>query len=70
MMETQANDKTANEKMNESTVGDGVMYKVDDVPPWYLCILLGLQVWSRKVLRGYIHLYILVELQTFKIFLM
>ena len=31
------------ESVTSSEQDEGVTYKIDDVPPWYMCLFLGLQ---------------------------
>ena len=37
-------DNSENVKKHEAKLESDLAYSIDDVPPWYMCILLGFQV--------------------------
>lgn len=41
---TNVNTNTFKNEEEEKQMQSDVKYGIDDVPPWYLCILMGLQV--------------------------
>ena len=42
-MTTETERDVENDSVDEETTDLRITYKIDDVPPWYLCLFLGLQ---------------------------
>lgn len=54
---TTGEDGKTTQPMEVKGAGSDMIYTIEDVPPWYLCILLGLQVMTVYWFRG-LHCFI------------
>ena len=49
MVEKQSEDRNGDKDMRRKGNSSDITYGIDDVPPWYLSVFLGFQVFHRSI---------------------